>query len=460
MTTNNLAEQQADYVELPADFCKLHSQELCEALDSTPEVSIRLNPHKPFSWEVYKDMVEWCDMGRYLEARPLFTLDPIFAAGGYYVQEASSMMTGSVSEKILEELGESEPLVVDLCAAPGGKSTHLMSVVGEYSKGKGVVVANEVIKQRAGTLAQNVVKWGEGNGVVTSVDVKYLGEALSGRVDILVVDAPCSGEGMFRKDMAARQEWSLKSVELCAGRQKRILSDAQKMLKSGGYLIYSTCTFNRDEDEGVVEWLLKSGDFEGAQHFLDGHGEATEFGSHFYPDKVRGEGFFISVLRYIGDSEIHESPTNIKGKKGGKKKGGSTNLKKSAYSSLNTIFEVEQGGKIYGYSRLMNEVVEVLQNSKIYILMAGIEFGELIRGELKPAHSYALYAYNSGLLPHREVSLEVALEYLRKSNSLCATEFQDGLQIVTYQGLALGYIKRIGNRVNSGYPTSWRIVNL
>lgn len=466
MTINNLAKEQQGYVELPADFRKLHSSELCEALDSTPEVSIRLNPSKPFSCEGVNNRVEWCEMGRYLDERPIFTLDPIFAAGGYYVQEASSMMSGEVVRRVLSELGKSEPLVVDLCAAPGGKSTHLMSAVGECGNGGGVVVANEVIKQRAGILAQNVVKWGEGNCAVTSVDVKYLGEALSGRVDVLVIDAPCSGEGMFRKDMAARAEWSLNSVELCAGRQKRILSDAQRMLKSGGYLIYSTCTFNDKENEGVVEWLLKSGEFETAQEFLSGSGEISEFGSHFYPDRVRGEGFFISVLRYVGDSEDSEfavkssNSPNSKAKKKGKQKGGSGTLKKSKYSSLTTVYEVEQGGKIYGYSRLMSEVVERLQSCKIYILMAGVEFGELIRGELKPSHSYALYSHNSGIFPQTKVSQEVALEYLRKGSGLSADDFVDGLQMVSYQGLALGFLKRIGGRVNSGYPTSWRIVNL
>ncbi len=286
------------YVELPKEFIESNSAELCKALDESPITSVRFNPRKQSEGQ-WNDAVKWCADGRYLSDRPIFTLDPLHAAGGYYVQEASSMAVGEICRQIIENDGLSELLAVDLCAAPGGKTTHISSVVGE----RGVVVANEVIRTRAGILSQNVVRWGEGNTVVCSVDSAVLGGALSGKVDILVIDAPCSGEGMFRKDMNARAEWSMAGVELCASRGRRIISDAVPMLKSGGYLIYSTCTFNRFENEGNVQWMVESGDFELCREFTAQLGNGGEWGSNFFPSEVKGEGLFVAVLRYIGEEK-------------------------------------------------------------------------------------------------------------------------------------------------------------
>ncbi len=434
-------------MNLPLDFILAHSEELVAALDSEPVVSLRLNPAKKFECQ-YQDIVEWCADGRYLAERPSFTLDPVHAAGGYYVQEASSMVVGHIAQQILNELCCESPLVVDLCAAPGGKTTHLSSVVGGCSDGRGVVVANEVIKSRAGILAQNVVRWGEGNTVVTSVEAASLADALSGEVDLLVADVPCSGEGMFRKDMTARGEWSQENVELCAARGRRILSDAKQMLRSGGYLVYSTCTFNHKEDEDNVKWLVDSGEFEVDNSKIGGFGKCGEYGSHFYPNEVRGEGFFVAVLKFIGENRQNRAPKSPKNSK--------KQPKISKYSTQ-SLFEVELSGRLFGYSELMTRIVEQLQNRRVYILMAGIEFGELIRGELKPSHNYALYAHKTDTFLKTEVSKEVALEFLRKNN-LQATEFCEGLQLVTFQGLPLGFAKRITNRVNNMYPTSWRIL--
>ncbi len=432
--------------QLPKDFIESNSSELCKALDSTPELSIRLNPAKIFDSSELTDIVGWCEHGRYLKERPSFTLDPIHAAGGYYVQEASSMAVGSIASEILEEMPQGA-VVVDLCAAPGGKSTHLSSVarLGD------VVIANEVIRQRAGILAQNIVRWGCSNTIVTSADSSALGSALSGKVDLLVVDAPCSGEGMFRKDPATRSEWSKESVELCAARSRRILTDAKAMLKCGGYLIYSTCTFNPQENEDNVQWLIDSGDFELRGEFTKGLGDGGDLGSHFYPSQVRGEGLFVAVLEFTGDNPTKRT----KGKDRNKGKG---KLKISKYSK-EALLEVEHGGKLYGYSEAMVPIIEELQSARIQILMAGIEFGEEIRGTLKPSHNFALYSQRADIYPHSEVSLEVAREFMRKG-TLSAEELCDGLQLLCYKGLPLGFAKRISNRVNNMYPTSWRIVNL
>lgn len=440
----------SEYVELPKGFCSDKSEALCCALDGEALVSLRLNSSKRCETE-WDDVVEWCDSGRYLSHRPSFTLDPLHGAGAYYVQEASSMIVGSIGRRIFEELGVDSAVVVDLCAAPGGKSTHLSSVAMEHYGERAVVVANEVIKSRAGILAQNVVRWGEGNTIVTSSDSSVLAAALSGEVDLLVVDAPCSGEGMFRKDMGARAQWSEANVELCAARQRRILSDACPMLKEGGYLIYSTCTFNDRENEEIVRWLIDSGDFESAQHLIGGFGSVSDLGSHFYPSEVRGEGLFVSVLRFIGSGGSDKPKRSLaRGRRAARLP------EISKYSTL-PLFEVQNGSRIFGYSELMIDIVEKLQRSRVYILMAGIEFGELIRSELKPAHSFALYAHKADVFPAKELTKEAALDFMRRAN-LEVSDFDEGLQLVTYKNLPLGFAKRISHRVNNMYPVAWRIL--
>ena len=224
------------------------------ALDSPAPVSIRRNPNKPGIGTTVMDLptnksVPWCPLGTYLAERPSFTNDPVFHAGGYYVQEASSMFLWQLKPL----LGESPVRALDLCASPGGKSTLLTNILPEGS----VLVSNEVIHHRANILAENMIKWGYSTGIVTEADpdrLKSAGETF----DFILVDAPCSGEGMFRKDEAARSEWSLQNVELCARRQQRILSAAWEMLQPGGLLAYSTCTFNTLENEDNLAFLINT----------------------------------------------------------------------------------------------------------------------------------------------------------------------------------------------------------
>ncbi len=202
---------------------------LLDALQGTPPVSVRWNPYKTQS-PAQGTPVAWCRYGRYLPLRPSFTTDPLFHAGAYYVQEASSMFV----EHLLRSAAEPDGArILDLCAAPGGKATLYATLAG----GEGIVVANEVIRNRALTLADNIRKWGIGNTVVTNNDPAHFA-GLSEWFDIVAVDAPCSGEGMFRKHPEAREEWSEANVQLCAGRQRRILSDAWEALRPGGLLIY------------------------------------------------------------------------------------------------------------------------------------------------------------------------------------------------------------------------------
>ena len=263
------------------------------ALQQEPEVSVRVNPFKLTLTALREhfgalagDPVPWAlDEAFYLRERPSFTLDPLFHAGAYYVQEASSMYAGVLFERALEGLGRRTGLrVLDLCAAPGGKTTQLLSHLDETS----LLVANEVVPVRATVLAENVARWGCSNVAVSQSDPSAFG-VLRGWFDVVVTDVPCSGEGMFRKDERAVAEWSLDAVRLCAARQRRIVGDVWPALAPGGWLIYSTCTFNRQEDEDNVDWICR-----------ELGGTCLEM-RHFYPGEERGEGFFAALIYKHGD---------------------------------------------------------------------------------------------------------------------------------------------------------------
>ena len=288
-----------------AEFVKMMNENLGEerassvlaSLEDNPVISVRVNPFK-ISLERLREhfgplageAVPWAaDEAFYLTERPSFTLDPLFHAGAYYVQEASSMFVGQLFDAAAGELGEEALKVLDLCAAPGGKTTQILS----HLKGNGHLVANEVIGSRVPVLAENVAKWGCGNVTVANSDASCFGKSADGRgglsYDIIVTDVPCSGEGMFRKGGQAQDNWSVNNVMLCAARQKRIVSDVWPALRDGGFLIYSTCTFNRFEDEDNVEWICNELGAECLEQ------------RHFYPGEDRGEGFFAALLRKNGD---------------------------------------------------------------------------------------------------------------------------------------------------------------
>ncbi|HEV8512481.1 MAG TPA: RsmB/NOP family class I SAM-dependent RNA methyltransferase, partial [Cyclobacteriaceae bacterium] len=270
-------------------------------------ISIRINPLKSGRKDLEK--ILWTDFGYYLEQRPSFTFDPLFHGGAYYVQEASSMF---LEQALKQTVDLSQPLkVLDLCAAPGGKSTHLLSLLNDQS----LLVSNETIRSRATILAENIQKWGNNNVIVTNNDPEDF-QQLEGFFDVIVVDAPCSGEGLFRKDPDASKEWSEESVELCALRQQRILSQVWPSLKENGILIYCTCTYNEKENEDNLNWLIKEKGAESIKLKADRDWGVEEinvkntFGYRFYPHKTKGEGFFISVIQK--KDEQHETSIHRK----------------------------------------------------------------------------------------------------------------------------------------------------
>lgn len=265
------------------------------ALEDEASCSVRLNPFKRVEG-LFEDCekVVWSPYGRFLEERPTFTLDPLMHAGAYYVQDSSAMFVGHVLRKVLESYGGSE--VLDLCAAPGGKTTDIAASLRVKYGDSFRLVANEVMRQRAAVLKENAARWGDPNVEVCSCDPKAFG-AFPGSFDIIVADVPCSGEGMFRKDAEAARQWSRDNVALCAARQRRIVADVWPALKEGGVLIYSTCTFNIYENDGNLRWIRETLGAEKIELDAPEGVIETEEGCLLVPGFVPGEGQFCGAVR-------------------------------------------------------------------------------------------------------------------------------------------------------------------
>jgi len=429
--------------------------------------SVRLNPEKKIKIQnsIFDDRegtVPWSSAGYYLSQRPSFTLDPLFHAGAYYVQEASSMF---LEEAIRQTVDVVQPLkVLDLCAAPGGKSTLIQSVISKES----LLVSNEVIKARVNMLAENMTKWGSANVIVTNNDPADL-KRLADHFDLIVVDAPCSGSGLFRKDANAISEWSENNVNLCAQRQQRILADIMPALKNGGVLIYSTCSYSRQEDEAIADWLLaefnmeslalRTGEEWGIVETISENGHA--FGYRFYPDKVKGEGFFIAAFKKQHTfSDKGDEVKNQKAK--GKKKTESITAKeaemlRSYLAEPDKFFFIKQHEEVIALPIQFEEELSLIQ-SALYIKKAGVKLGTIIRNELIPAHDLAVSTIINDKIPRLEVDKETALQYLRKVDIKIDAAIT-GWVLLTHQHLPLGWMKVMANRSNNYYPKEWRILN-
>ena len=284
-------------IPLPKDFITrieagpLGQTPLIQSLDSESPISIRLNPRKKSAQFENEEVVPWCSDGRYLTERPSFTLDPLFHAGTYYPQEAGSMYIDAIVRSI--QLPE-EPVLLDLCAAPGGKSTLLAS----FLDNRGMLISNEIIRSRAYILAETLTKWGYSNTFVSN-NAPADFEKLHSYFDFILVDAPCSGEGMFRKDPNARLEWSLESAAHCAVRQTDILASVWPSIKEDGYLLYSTCTFNPAENEECIAAFLEEHEAEIVPiPFFEGLiPDVNKYGYHFIPGIAKSEGFYAVLLQ-------------------------------------------------------------------------------------------------------------------------------------------------------------------
>ena len=400
--------------------------------------------------ETRDEQIPWCPHGFYLSERPQFTLDPLLHAGAYYVQEASSMLLWQV---LKQTVGNNKNCkVLDLCAAPGGKSTLLAS----YFK-DGFIVSNEVIKQRVSVLYENTSKWGTANLVITNNDAKDFAR-LENYFDVILVDAPCSGSGLFRKDEEAVKEWSVDNVNLCSRRQQRIIADALPALKQDGVLIYSTCSYSKQEDEDVLDWLMENFQLETVDMDFPGEWQTEKcasekckaVGFRCWPNKLKGEGFFIAAFK--------------------KKDGGETNqrmpsFEKPAQKKLPIInnwinnngnnFFMHKEDVHIAPSNFINDIALLQKN--LYVKKAGINCGTFKGNDFIPHHELALSTLLQEKIQRIDFSKEDALAYLRK-NDLPQIPAGKGWALASYNNLGLGWMKILPNRINNYYPVEWRIL--
>lgn len=418
----------------------------CRSLSADPVTSVRINDKADLQLP-WAGRVPWCEDGWYLRERPQFTLDPLLHAGCYYVQEASSMFL----EQVLRTYIRPDSIVLDACAAPGGKTTLLSQWLGE----DGLLVSNEVVRQRVFVLAENVQKWGNGNVVVTHNRVRDFSDRLPHVFDCILVDAPCSGEGMFRKDKKAQDEWSLRNIDLCAARQQEILMDVWEALRPGGILIYSTCTFNPKEDEQNARFLT---DRLGAEllpvPYETAWGITETTGYHFYPHKVQGEGFYLCVVR---KPEEQYAPLKIRGEK---KKTAvpvecESELRKWLLNPDKWAIRQEDRFSI-AYPRKYKELIDYISTC-LTCISTGFGIAEMRGRAPAPQHALAMAKdFRHDMFPHVEVDLATALNYLR-SEALTFEGQPIGYLLVTYHDIPLGFVKNIGGHSNNLYPKEWRI---
>ena len=394
------------------------AQDLFRALENPPVVSVRQNVRKPGSGFEGASPVAWCDNGFYLSERPVFTLNPLLHAGVFYVQDASSMIYEKVTELILSYFfgssQDSKPVnVLDLCAAPGGKTTAMINALPDGS----FIIANEVMPKRRAILEENLIKWGYPHFKVTGFDASHF--AMEGEnYDIVAVDAPCSGEGMMRKEPEAINQWSEKLVKECSLLQKSILDNAVKALKPGGFLIYSTCTFNRFENEENADYISKNHrlipvDLHFPAEWNIRNGIDTLLPVYrFMPHLTKGEGLFLAVFRKPGEW----IPSSFRNKD-------------QINQKFKSIKEKKQNNVLKKKNEDFPEIKDILS----------VDFDK---------SSY----------PIASLTKEEALSYLRRESLILNKDIPQGYVVATFEGHPLGLMKNLGTRANNLYPKNWRIL--
>ncbi|MDF2192486.1 RNA methyltransferase [Paraflavitalea sp. CAU 1676] len=399
--------------------------------------------------------IPWTTSGYYLSERPSFTFDPALHGGAYYVQEASSMFL----EQALKQTTDlrKDIRVLDLCAAPGGKSSLLQSLITPGS----LLISNDVIKSRAAILEENLTKWGAANTIVTNNDPAHFAR-LENFFDVLVIDAPCSGSGLFRRDEEAIKEWSEHNVALCSQRQRRILADSFGCLKEGGTLIYSTCSYSKEEDEDILDWLMQEFELESLPLQTDpawGIVETTSSvsqatGYRFFPDQVKGEGLFLACFRKKeGSGNTARLPKKTKWQKVSKTEAA---IIQPWLNPQQSIQLWKQGDMIIALPASLEEALHIAAEH-LYLRKAGIIIGKVAGNSLVPDHALALSELLATTTVAVSLKKENALQYLRREE-VTIQAAQTGWTLVKYQGIALGWIKVLANRINNYYPSAWRIL--
>lgn len=483
-------------LDLPKAFAERMQQQLgaeypafLEALNAAPVVSLRLNPQKPGATFPDGSPIPWCDEGRYLPQRPQFFKDPLIYSGAYYVQEASSMLIAQMADF------SKDMRILDLCASPGGKSTLLAAQMTPGS----FLLSNEVVGTRARVLHEVMTRWGNPNTAVSCNHPRDF-QAIENFFDLIVVDAPCSGEGMFRKDPAVIDTWKPSVVHSCAERQRDILAKVIQALKPGGRLIYSTCTYNEEENEQIVQWLLDHdpGQFQIVPHEFPaswglspgvtaGYSADMRYTYHCFPHKVKGEGFFLACLEKLRPA--HKDGTGMhtqkakfrnekfrkgKSKSGRKGKGGKyrdeaaqgkpkKELGKSDFQLAATylrhadLYElVGNNGAVEAIPKAMAADMQYLRD-RLRLIKAGIALGIPQRGKFQPDHGLAMSEALAAHVPVIEVDAGQAMRYLSRNELQFELPSEKGWSIVVHAGRNLGWIKVLDKRINNHLPKHLRI---
>lgn len=440
---------------LPIDFIQRIQQDafypanLLEALDTQAPTSVRLHPRRTHALALGTP-VAWNKDAYYLAERPSFTYDPLFHAGAYYPQEAGSMYLRQALEVL--NLPE-DPVFLDLSAAPGGKSTLIAAFLNQ----RGVLIANEIVRSRAYILAENLSKWGYSNTFVCNHSPEELG-ALRAKTDVLVLDAPCSGEGMFRKDTAARAEWSLSAAENCAVRQKDILEAAWPLIKENGYLIYSTCTFNPQENESLLKDFLAQEDaFVVQPTFFEGMQQDREkIGHYFFPGQIQSEGFYIAILQKLSPEKIKSKAKNsFQATKNIQQQG--QQIAQTLPLSVNVAHDFWiENDQLYATTCFARNFFEQLPELKW--LKTGVHVAQLFKKSWAPAYDMVYSLDLQWELPKLEVEREQALQILHGESQQCPLPAAHYL--VTFNGENIAMVKQLGQRFNNLHPTEWRIRHL
>lgn len=446
-----------------------YASPLAEALEnSEPSVAVRVNPLKGANAAtlfpaIADGGVPWCDEGIYLSERPDFTHDPQLHQGHYYVQDASSMAVGIAAAHVttLLEIPPGENLrYLDACAAPGGKTTAAIAALPADT----LIVANEFDYRRAEILKENVIKWGAPGTVVSRGDTARF-RKLPGFFHIVAADVPCSGEGMMRKDAKAAAQWSEALVEQCVERQKEIIANLWETLMPGGYLIYSTCTFNRRENEDIIHWIIEElggdpvelpGEFPGAVK--------TDVMHRFFPGRVRGEGLALGIVRKPGELTPH-TPKNARKQKGAATSKNSTGAVAKILGQAEewltepqlwscTMRDEKVTACLVCHAEAIGHLCQALD-----IIHAGVILGTVKGKGIMPDHSLAMSVRLSrGAFPEADINLEEALRYLRRE-STTGFDAPKGPLLLTFRGEPLGFVNNLGNRANNLYPQPWRILH-
>jgi 16S rRNA C967 or C1407 C5-methylase (RsmB/RsmF family)/NOL1/NOP2/fmu family ribosome biogenesis protein len=429
--------------------------------------SIRFNPSKPIKSRHSEDhtpadlqhlyyqpktVVPWTGSGYYLDKRPSFTFDPLFHAGCYYVQEASSMF---LEQAFLQTTDTSKPLkILDLSAAPGGKSTHLQSLMPANS----LLVSNDVIRSRTNILKDNIIKWGSRNVIVTNNDPKDFSR-VEAYFDVIVVDAPCSGSGLFRRDPEAIDEWSENNVMLCSHRQQRILADVWPSLKEDGVLIYSTCSYSKEEDEYIMDWLMTELNAESCPleilpewNIVEVNSNKGAAGYRFWPDKIKGEGFFIAAFRKkesaaAGPFKIKNKPELCTQKE---------IVMAERWIDNKDLHFIKHQATVYAWPNELQFDFRYLLN-QLRVIYSGTVVGELMRDKIVPDHALAMSSLINDSVGRVELTYEEAIKYLQRKD-LQPNTTDKGWQLASYLGHSLGWMNVLPNRINNYYPQQLRIL--